>query len=70
MPLELGFEQRGTFIATTASSADQLTLCTAERPLTHRLWPTGYSTATSSRTVPSLRVMVMALPIDRFSGSW
>ena len=34
-----------------------------------RLWPTGYSIDTSSRTVPSLSVRVIALPIERDSGS-
>jgi hypothetical protein len=28
--------------------------------------PTGYSTSTSSSSMPSLRVMVMAFPIERF----
>ena len=34
------------------------------------LCPTGYSTTTSSNTVPSLKVIVIALAIDRFCGSW
>ena len=34
------------------------------------LCPTGYSTETSSRTVPSFNSTVMAFPIDLFSGLW
>lgn len=37
---------------------------------TYRLCPTGYRMSTSSRTVPSLSVMVSAFPIERESGLW
>ena len=33
-----------------------------------RAWPSGYSTATSAKTVPSLNSTVIAFAIERFSG--
>src|SRR5216683_4744665 len=35
-----------------------------------RLCPTGYSTSTSSSTVPLFSSMSSAFPIERFSGLW
>jgi hypothetical protein len=38
--------------------------------LRRRLWPIGYSTTISFSFVPSLNSTVIALAIERLSGSW
>ena len=38
--------------------------------LRRRLWPIGYSTATSASFLPSRSSTVSALAIERLAGSW